>query len=96
MIYRALDPLTGSPAVGTNVINYNAHINAPSRNSYLILKPASDNDLDYISIRLANYMNKYYTANQDSKGTSDGKDINAKGNVYWCKGGLADYRQAGN
>ncbi len=89
----ALDLLTDSPSAGTNVNNYNAHVYAPSKTSYLVLEPASDNDPDYISIRLSGYTNKYLTANQGSNGTSTGKDVNAKGNIYWYKGGLTDFSQ---
>ena len=89
----ALDLLTDSPSAGTNVNNYNAHVYAPSSTSYLRLMFASDNNPNYISIRLAGYADKYLTANQGSNGTSAGRDVNAKGNVYWYEGNLNDYSQ---
>lgn len=88
----ALDLLTDSSA-GSNVNNYNAHVYPPSSTSYLVIEDASDKNYDYIRIRLANYTNKYLTANQGSDGTSGGRDVNAAGNVYWYKGGLTDFSQ---
>lgn len=85
----ALDLYTGGTA-GDKVHNYNAHVYAPSNTSYIII---SDTDSGYIKIRLANYSNKYLTANQGNNGTNTGKDVNAAGNVYWYDGGLTDGSQ---
>ena len=86
----ALDLLT-DPSAGSN--DYNAHVYPPSSTSYLVIEDASDKNYDYIRIRLANYTNKYLTANQGSDGTSGGRDVNAAGNAYWYKGGLTDFSQ---
>lgn len=88
-----LDLFTGSSAAA-NVTNYNAHVfNQLSNTCYLEIEPLSGNDSGYIRIRLANYTNKYLTANQGSNGTNTGKDVNAPGNVYFYNGGLTDYSQ---
>lgn len=88
-----LDLFTGSSAAA-NVTNYNAHVfNQLSNTCYLEIEPLSGNDSGYIRIRLANYTNKYLTANQGSNGSNTGKDVNAPGNVYFYNGGLTDYSQ---
>ena len=88
-----LDLYTGFSATA-NVTNYNAHVfNQVSDTCYLEIEPASDDASEYIQIKLANYTNKYLTANQGNNGSGAGKDVNAAGNVYFYKGGLTDFSQ---
>ncbi len=84
----ALAIFTGLSSVA-NVKNYNAHVDDFTETSYVTTKQISDS---YIQIKL-NYNGRYLTANQGSNGTSNGKDVNAAGNVYFYKGGLTDHSQ---
>ncbi len=88
-----LDLFTGSSGA-EGVTDYNAHIfNEVTSTSYITVEDASDGNGDYISIKLADYSDKYLTANQGSNGTSGGVSVNSPGNVYWYGGGLEDYSQ---
>ena len=79
----ALDQYTGTSG-GTNVINYNAHLYAPSSTSYIIWEYHYDveEDVDFMKIKLANDQSKYLTANEGARGSSNGS-VNAAGNIYW-------------
>lgn len=83
----ALALYTGSASGQTNV---NAHVYAPSSSSYLKFE---ETDSGYVKIRLANYSNKYLTANQGSNGTGNGRTAGSAGNVNWYAGGLTDHSQ---
>ena len=83
----ALDMYTGSTSGQTNV---NAHVYAPSSTSYIKFE---ETDSGYVKIRLANYSNKYLTANQGSNGSGSGRTVDSAGNIYWYAGGLTDHSQ---
>lgn len=83
-----LDLYTGNTST-PNVKNYNAHVYTKSSTSYINIE---DSDNGYIKIKLV-YNGRYLTANQNSNGTSGGKDVNAAGNVYFYNGGLTDHSQ---
>lgn len=82
----ALDQFTGSSSV-SGVTNYNAHLYAPSKTSYIIPKYTRDSNGNvlYVKLQLAEDITKYLTANEGASGTAAGKDVNAAGNVYWYK-----------
>ena len=84
----ALDLFTGSSSTA-NVKDYNAHVYAPSKTSYIEIEEVSGG---YIRIKL-DHNGRYLTANQGKNGTSTGKDVNAPGNVYFYNGGLTDNSQ---
>ena len=82
-----LDVYTGSGA--STVVGYNAHAYTKSNTAYLEIKEISGG---YVRIK-SMYNGRYLTANQNSNGTSGGKDVNAAGNVYFYGGGLTDRSQ---
>ena len=88
-----LDLYTGSDSVAYEN-NYNAHVyNDVTSTCYIEILDASDDDPDYIQIKLEDYTNKYLTANQGSNGTAAGRGVNSNGNVYFYNGGLTDLSQ---
>lgn len=82
----ALDQYTGSSST-SGVTNYNAHLYSPSETSYIIphyIRDDNDNVL-YVRLQLDADRTKYLTANEGSRGSAAGTNVNAPGNVYWYK-----------